>query len=710
MGGRWSQQPCHGEPGGGPSSYHYSYDPAGNRTKVTLPGNAALVYSYDAAHRLTGIADLFNNRIVYTLDALGDRTKIETFGLEGTTRVRQATFDALGRRLTDIGGAGQTTLYAYDNIGNAVSIQDPLGRVTTQAFDALNRLTTITEPSTGVTARQYDPGDKLTSVTDPNTHQTSYVNDGFGDRIQEVSPDRGTTVYHYDLGGNPTQRIDGAGTVTNNTYDALDRILATSYPGGSAENVAYTYNSGTNGIGHLTSLSDAAGGLTLAYDRRGNVTQTARTHGSAVLTTGYTYDPASRVASIAYPSGLTVTYGRDAMGRVVSVGAANSSIGLASTQVAYGLVYQPFGPPSSLAYGNGVFEARSYDLDYRTTGIFSSFNSQLQYLNYGFDANDNILSIADTVTPANSQALGYDIMNRLVSAAGSYGSLGYTYDLVGNRQSETVGATTNAYAYTAGTNRLSTVTQGATTLHQFAYSPTGNVTQNNRAGTVFNFGYGQADRLTTVQQGSSPVATYTYDAFGQRLLKALTGPPASTTLYQYDLAGHQIEDSDLSSGSPNFQADYIYLGDRPIGLVLPGSGLHYYHGDQLTTPQLVTGNLSAIQWTGNYQPFGTVAVIGSITQNLRFPGQYADAETGWSNNGFRTYAQDLGRYVQADPIGLMGGINTYAYAGGNPVTHSDPGGTGPLGFLAGFIIGASAGSELGPGAILAGLRGRPKMN
>jgi putative ABC transport system substrate-binding protein len=232
--------------------------------------------------------------------------------------------------------------------------------VTTQAFGALNRLTTITEPSTGVTARQYDPGDKLTNVTDPNTHQTRYVNDGFGDRIQEVSPDRGTTVYHYDLGGNLTQRIDGAGTVTNNTYDALDRILATSYPGGSAENVAYTYDSGTNDIGRLTSLTDAAGGLTLAYDRRGNITQTARTHGSAVLTTGYTYDPASRVASIAYPSGLTVAYTRDAMGRVVSVGAANSSIGLASTQVAYGLVYQPFGPPSSLAYGNGQNLAIEY--------------------------------------------------------------------------------------------------------------------------------------------------------------------------------------------------------------------------------------------------------------------------------------------------------------------------------------------------------------
>jgi RHS repeat-associated protein len=86
----------------------------------------------------------------------------------------------------------------------------------------------------------------------------------------------------------------------------------------------------------------------------------------------------------------------------------------------------------------------------------------------------------------------------------------------------------------------------------------------------------------------------------------------------------------------------------------------------------VTGTQSAVQWTGTYQPFGTVAITGSIAQNLRLPGQYADAETGWSNNGFRTYAPDLGRYIQADPIGLGGGTNTYGYAANNPLKFIDP--------------------------------------
>jgi RHS repeat-associated protein len=642
----------------------YAYDPVGDRTGVTLPDGAALTYSYDHAHRLTGITDLFNNQIAYTLDALGDRTQTAILNSSSTTTyTNHATFDALGRKLTEIGGAGQTTAFAYDNVGNVLSTRDSLGRVTTQTFDALNRLTTITQPNSAVTTLAYDAGDKINSVTDPSSNQTTYVNDGFGDRIQEVSPDRGTTVYHYDLGANLTQRVDAASTVTNHTYDALDRILTTTYPGGSAEDVAYTYDAGCgcNSIGRLSSLTDAVGSLTFAYNRRGLVIQTTRTNGSAVLTTAYSYDPASRIASITYPSGLAATYGRDAMGRITSVGAVNPNISL-SASVVSGIAYEPFGSPTALTYGNGIAETRSYDLDYRETGLTAVLSgTPVQSLAYAYDPNDNVSTIADSVTSANSQAFGYDVLNRLVTAAGGY----------------SLTAASQSYAYTSGTNQLSTVTDGSTTVHQFAYSATGNVTQDNRAGTVFNIGYNQADRLATVQQGTSPVASYGYDAFGQRLLKSLPGSPATITLYQYDQFGHQIEDSDISTGSPSPHADYIYLGDQPIGLVL-GSALYYYHDDRLGTPQLATNGSGAVQWSGNYEPFGGVSISGSITQNLRLPGQYADAETGWYNNGFRTYASDIGRYIEADPAGVRAGTNTYAYVRNNPVRWLDPEGLIPI--------------------------------
>jgi len=67
-----------------------------------------------------------------------------------------------------------------------------------------------------------------------------------------------------------------------------------------------------------------------------------------------------------------------------------------------------------------------------------------------------------------------------------------------------------------------------------------------------------------------------------------------------------------------------------------------------------------------------VASLGAQTQKLMFPGQYADEETGYSDNWHRTYDPTLGRYLQADPIGLAGGLNRYAYVGGNPVGYVDP--------------------------------------
>ncbi|KAB0702354.1 RHS repeat-associated core domain-containing protein, partial [Pseudomonas aeruginosa] len=93
---------------------------------------------------------------------------------------------------------------------------------------------------------------------------------------------------------------------------------------------------------------------------------------------------------------------------------------------------------------------------------------------------------------------------------------------------------------------------------------------------------------------------------------------------------------------------------------------------------------------------------GSTQVNLRFPGQYYDAESGLHYNYFRDYDPETGRYVESDPIGLDGGLNTYAYVGSNPVGLVDPNGLSPTataGAGAGFVVGGP------PGAVVGGLIG-----
>jgi RHS repeat-associated protein len=673
--------------GAGALTTSLTYDAAGNLLKTTLPDGSALTNTYDAAHRLTAVTDLFGQSTIYTLDALGDRTQIKVTDSSAVVhRQHTATFDALARMLQDIAGVGQTTSLAYDANGNVLTVTDPLNRVTQQSYDALNHLTRTIDAASGITKATYDPHDRPATIVDPNSGSTTYVYDGFGDIIQRISPDTGKTIYTYDLAGNLIQRVDATGAVANYTYDALDRVLTTTYPADSTENVTYSYDQSGHGfgIGRLTSVTDAVGTLSRSHDERGNVLTEIRVHGAATLVISTNYDKASRAASITYPSGWIVTYARDAMGRTTATTAQAPGGGMPQP-ILSSITYAPFGPISGLSYGNDVAEARSFDLDYRMLHLTDTGTLSLQNLTYAYDLANNVSKITDGVNTANTQTLGYDVLDRLINATGNYGTLGYSYTKIGNRLTQTAGGVATNYAYAPHSNQLNSISAGTVT-QTVGTTPAGNVTSFSPAfGAVTNLTYNQANRLATASSGSSLLTQYTYDAFGNRLVK--TGAATATTLYQYDQSVHLLEEAD---GQGHAQVDYIYLGDRPVATIQPSNGKMYFlHDDRLGTPQMATDSIQAITWTATYQPFGQISVPGAlIAQGLRFPGQENDQETELYHNGFRDYIPALGRYLESDPIGLASGVNTYSYVGGNPFEHVDSTGTSWTGAVYGSAVGA----------------------
>lgn len=165
-----------------------------------------------------------------------------------------------------------------------------------------------------------------------------------------------------------------------------------------------------------------------------------------------------------------------------------------------------------------------------------------------------------------------------------------------------------------------------------------------------------------------------HNAMGQRAVKSVDGGTAGTIHFIYDQSGQVIAEIDGTTGVT--LREYIYVNGMQVALVddtgTQDEATYFVHTDHLATPQKITDSAQTVVWSGSYEPFGEVEeTIASIENNIRFPGQYEDGETGLHYNYFRDYDSSLGRYVESDPIGLVGGVNTYSYVYSSPILYQD---------------------------------------
>ena len=662
----------------------FEYDAAGQLSKLTRPDGSYLSYSHDPAHRLTQIADNLGNRIANTLDAMGNRTREDVFDPANTlAQTRQHEYDALNRLWKDLGAQSQTTQYAYDAQGNLTQVTDPLLHSTASSYDALDRLIQINDPAGGQTRQTHDVLDRVVSVTDPKGIATTYTWNGLGDLTREVSADRGTLNYSYDSAGNLNIQTDARGIITSYSHDALNRPTHAAYADGTATD--YQYDSGSNGLGRLSRLVDPGVSTAWSYDTQGRVTQKQQTLGWLTQSLLYAYDSSGRLTQMTTPSGKLVAYSYS-QGRISRL-TVNGQIVMDTIQ------YRPDGQVKSWTWGNGTGYARQFDLDGRVSAYpVGSLNRTL-----GYDAASRITGYTHAGQPAYDQHFGYDGLDRLTGFSSNPGAESYQYDANGNRTQTTLDANNYPYTYPTASNRLTSV--AGPVSKTYSYDAAGNATADGGK----TFVYDARGRLVEVRSGQTVIATYTYNGLGQRVRKSGT-----SWYFMHDEAGHLVGEY-----NPNgvLVQETVWLDDTPVA-VLKGTSVYYVQADHLNAPRVITDSQNRIVWRwDNAGPFGVGAPnenpsgLGAFSYNLRLPGQYYDQETGLHYNTFRDYEPRTGRYVQGDPIGLLGGLNLYAYVSNNPISLNDPTGLTPsfgqcLGRCAANQFGLTA---AGVGAVAAGI-------
>lgn len=567
-------------PTGTPRVTQYTYDAAGKVTSIAFPDGMILSYTYDAAEKLRQVLDNVGDKITYDYDARGNRTQTSTYDPDGTL-VRQVTtaYD-IRNRIAQINNGGSITQEVNDAVGNLTQETDPNqtaaggGIHTTHGYDALNRLIQTINNLSSVTTYGYNVADRLTQVQAPNNATTQYQYDDLGDLLQEVSPDRGTTRYAYDEAGNLKTMTDARGVVTSYTYDALNRVTAIDYPR-TSEDVALTYDGGTSpactfGIGRLCQVVDESGTTSYAYDGFGNIVQRHQTILGVDYLTQFAYDALDRLTALTYPDGATLTYSRDAVGRISAVAA---TVNGQTTVLATGITYRADGLVTGRTFGNGLVESRLYDTQGR---LGNQFIGSADTRVYAYDANSNLVGLQSL---PQVSTYGYDALDRLTQDAFITGT--FDYDPNGNRVQADVGAASTTYAYAPNSNRLQQ--QTGADARNYAYDANGNITNDGSHA----YSYDARNYLTDIDSTD----IYRYNAQAQRVVKTVG---AQTTVYLYDLTGHLLLEADASG---SIQRRYVYMNDEPLAILLPGGAT--------SVDQVIDNTASGVQVAGDW-PSSTV--------------------------------------------------------------------------------------------------------
>ena len=667
---------------GGQQFTSYEYDANGEAVGSSNDANGSIQLSLDALRRVKTITNAANATASLSYNALDAVTQASDFKGVGTTYAR----DALGNATSETSPDSGSESAQYDALGLPSTITDALGQATTIERDLLGRPTLITHAGGRTATLRYD----LTPASK-----------GYLGEIVDAS---GTTTYQRDHFGRVTAKtqtlLSGTARSVGYAYASNGLLASTTYPGGQV----------------LQHVYDATGQLT------------GLTWAGQPLVSGITWNP------LGQPTGWSWNL-PGAMAAIPATRSYNTAGQLTATEFS-SYLYNSAGLITSLTQNlwkpgstdpleTTLAQAdNTWTVQYDSLGRITQMGDGVRVVTYQYDANGNRTASVQTTatgTPAvtntlsrtygtaagHNRLLGFEQTAAATGTGGSAGSsstasvtyqynaagdlLGdgltsYAYDSQGRMESATTGASPDApktkYAYNALGQRVFKTEP----LYSAAGKPAGAKNLNNLLA--------DEDDKETVQE--QPGLIQQLVNFFSKLWSPSTSDAEKLGwTYVYAEDGSLLAEYGEGGAATSGSAQYLWLptanGPMPIAAVIKGQ-TYAVHSDHLNTPRKLTQADGQVVWQWAYSAFGdeqpTTAAkrftsemttpstgstsIADVTFNLRYPGQYFDKESNLYYNYFRTYAPDMGRYTQGDPIGLDGGWNRYAYVAGNPLSFVDP--------------------------------------
>jgi RHS repeat-associated protein len=634
----------------------WTYDPVGNVTATVRPDGSTFASDFDPLSRLVETVAPDGSTTSYTYDVADQRTKVQD-ALHG---VVSFAYDALGRRISATDQLNRTTKWSFDPASNLIQITYPDSTSTTFSYDAASRRTQATYADGGVVAYSYDQNGNLVALTDANSATRQFSYDSVNRPAGDTDPLGYSRVKTYDLAGNLVSLTRRDGAVVSYSYDADNRLIKKTLPAiGSVpgDQVSFSYDA----LSDIISAGNSSSAISNQFDAMAHLVQTGQTLGGNTQTLSFTYDRLWRRIQMTDIVGSS-TYGYDSRDRLTSLVDASGS--------AFSFTFDPLSRMTAAAYPNGLTASLSYDAASQLTSIVHAAGSTIANANYAYNSLGNRTS--ETREDGNTRSFSYDPVSRVASANSTLAAVpneAFNYDKAGN-------PTNNAQLYDAADELLGDAN------YSYSYDREGNMTvRQNKTNPSdrTTFGYDAENRLVQVSVGPNgaptAVVTYTYDPFGRRIAKTSNG-----TLTRYVLDGLDVR-LELNGANQVTASNVHASGIESLLERIGGSGATYIHSDGLGSTIALTNGTGGATERYRYSSFGNLSVLNpdfsqksanSPLQPFTYTGREWEPESGLYFNRARYLSPANGRWLNADPAGLAGGLNLYAYVGNNPINAIDP--------------------------------------